>query len=231
MRFYRFLSALFLLFSLPIHSQFIVGWNGGYAFVPDLNKEIYIYNEINKSGLKKEMNLVHLNHGPALGARIGGDLFYEFLYSWKGASVTSKFDSANVPMVRQLKVYQYSFNFGFGFRANGWTIGASFDFGRFRGKGRRGTEANIKNIAFEKLWTDPNPFGLLSRIVPVHYTIFAEYKYKIFGFRPYVQFAAMKIDLGTLDYWLLGTYLNYGEFMQEKFVNCGMMVSIQIGKN
>jgi hypothetical protein len=229
-RFYFILTVLLIPITTSAQSL-IVGYNAGYGFARDLNRELYIYNAINGHQIKKEMGPAHWFKGPTAGFRIGNEAFYELLYTWKACNVHSEFDSANVPFVRQLRVYQYSFQHAMGIRVGNVSFGASVDYGRFRGKGRRGPESGIKDQEWEMIWKNENPFGLLSLVIPTRYTLFTEFHWGLGAVRLFCQFAPMQSDLGYLDHWLFGTYLNYGKYMRDHFTNFGVMVSLHVGRN
>jgi hypothetical protein len=212
-------------------AQLIVGWSGGYGNPQELNRVLYIYNAVNRQGLSKEMQPVHWNQGFAGGYRLGGELFFELLYSRKRILVHSEFDSSGVAFERQLKVLSNTWNFAMGYQDEHAAIGLSIDFGRFKGLGRRGPTAGIDDQTFEKLWVlDKTRFlGISGYKLYTSVTAFAELKYGIIALRAYVQYALMRNQMERLDTWLLGSQLNFAEFEHDKYSNAGLMVSIQIG--
>jgi hypothetical protein len=223
----------FILFSIESSAQFMIGWNAGYGNARELNREIYIYDAINRSGLKKEMKEVHWNQGPAIGFRAGGDGgFLELIYSRKKAMVSSTFDSASVPFTRQMKVYSNTWNLGFGMNKSGWGIGMSFDFGRFKGFGRRGPEDGIKDVAWKRLWVLDRTrlLGIAVARLYITETFFVERKVGIFSVRLYAQLFGMREQLDGLDSWLFGADLNYAMPSEEHFNNYGIAVFINLGK-
>ncbi len=233
MRFSRFLFLLTLLISFQAHAQFLIGWLGGYGTPHELNREIYIYNEINSSGLKKKMHEVHWNQGPIIGFRIGDEKFGELTYSRKRASVHSEFDSAGISMSRQMKVYCNTWNFTFGIKSNGWCLGGSVDLGRFKGFGRRDQTSLIKKEPWRRLWVIDNTrlIGIAIFRLYITETVFVERSFGRVNFRLYAQLFGMKRQLDGLDNWLFGSGLNYGLAQEERFTNYGIAVFLNLGKN
>jgi hypothetical protein len=225
-----FLTVLFIGVKLP--AQFMIGWNGGYANPRELNREIYIYDAINGPNLTKKMQPVHWNQGPLIGMRIGNEGFVEFTYTRKKAAVSSEFDSSSVPMIRQMKVFCNTFNLGFGYTSNNWTIGGSFDFGRFKAFGRRGTVEGIKDQDWQRLWVLNKTRILLIAVDRAYITesVFVERAFGIVSVRAYVQFGGMKKRMDGLDPWLFGTELNYADPNEERFPNYGLSVFFKLGK-
>lgn len=219
---------------LSAQKRFVIGWSGGYAFPNELNRELYIYDAINRPNLKKEMPLVHWYQGPALGMRFGDDLYFEMLYTRKRSFVASEFDSSGVAMTRQLKVLLNTWNFGLGIRSNGWGIGTSFDFGRFKGKGRRGPEASIKDQDFQNLWVLDNRrlVGFAVYKFTIAETFYIEHSLGSFaGLRLYAQLHYTKMQMDGLDPWLFGRGLNYFVNNEARFTNVGAMLYFNLGKN
>lgn len=219
---------------LSAQKRFVIGWSGGYAFPNELNRELYIYNAINRPNLKKEMPLVHWYQGPTLGMHFGDDRYFELLYSRKRALVASEFDSSGVAMTRQLKVLLNTWNFGLGTRVNGWGIGTSIDFGRYKGKGRRGPESEIKSQDFQKLWVLDNKrlLGIAIYQLTIAQTFYVERSFGNFaGLRLYAQIHYMKMQMDGLDPWLFGRGLNYFVYNEGRFTNVGAMLYFNLGKN
>lgn len=233
MRISRFLLLLSLLLSFQANAQFLIGWCGGYATPHELNREIYIYNEINSSNLTKKMKEVHWYQGPQIGFRYGEERFGEFTYSRKRAMVRSEFDSAGISMTREMKVFCNTINFGFGIAGDGWRIGASFDFGRFKAFGRRDQTSLIKEEPWRRIWVINNTriMGIAMYRLYLTETIFVDRTVGRFDFRLYAQLFGMKKELDGLDYWLFGTQLNYGLAQEERFTNYGITVFINLKRN
>ncbi len=215
--------------------QLVLGWSGGYATPRELNREIYVYNAVNSAGLKKPMQEVHWNQGPAFGYRFSDDNFYvELIYSRKRAMVSSEFDSSGIAMARQLKVLSNTYNFGFAWRRNGWAIGASFDAGRFKGKGRRGEKGGIKGQDWERLWVldDTKVFVFSAFRLYLAQTLFVERSFgDIATVRLYAQVNGRKSNMDGLDKWLFGRGLNHFVHNEDRFTSYGVMFYFTIGKN
>lgn len=221
-----------LLLSVAARAQFIIGWSGGYALCRELNREIYVYDQIN-GALTKEMKPVHWYQGLVIGFQSPGDgPFGELTYNRKRAMVSSEWDSSGVEMTRQLKVLCNTFNLGFGYRNSGWTIGISCDLGRFKGKGRRGVKSSIGDQEFERLWVLDRTrlLGIAVYRLFAQETIFVERNFGFINFRLYAQLPGMSSQLDGLDTWMFGQDLNFGMHQHERFFNLGAQVTFSIGK-
>lgn len=219
------------LLPFAAHAQFIFGWSGGYAIPRELNREIYIYNAVNRQNLTKEMDLVHWYNGPVVGLRFGEVGFAEMYYSRKRAMVSSEFDSTGIEMARQLKVLCNTYQFGGGVYVGKVAFGASIDLGRFKGFGRRGVKASLDDTEFERLWVrDRTRIWFISAYrLYVATTVYAELKLSIFAIRAFAQFGANTCKMDGLDRWLFGSPLNAHHYNEDRFTNYGLMLSIQLG--
>lgn len=224
------------LFAFPLWSsaQFVLGWSGGYATPHELNRVLYVYNSVNKAGLTKEMKPVHWCQGPMIGFQYNqSDLMLELSYSRKRAKVASEFDSSGVAMTRELKVLSNTYNFGFGYHlGEHFTIGGSFDLGRFKGKGRRGPKDGIGDQDWDRLWVKDKTrlLGISIYRLYLAETVFAELNMGIVNLRFYAQVLGMRAKLDGLDHWLFGNQLIFGEDEYESMVNYGICLYVKLGK-
>lgn len=225
----------FLLLALitigEARAQFIVGWSAGYAPTRELNREIYVYNAINGHNLTKEMNEVHWYQGPVVGFRYtASDGFIELLYNRKRTVVGSEFDSSGVEMTRELKTLLNTWNFGIGRGNEEWTIGCSFDFGRYKGFGRRGTKSAIGDVAWDKLWVLRSTRILfISTKLVLTETIFIERHFEFINVRLFAQFPGISVEMDGLDSWLFGGDLNYASAQKQRPFNIGTSITFSIG--
>lgn len=224
----KFLVPLFLFFSLSGNAQFLIGYTGGHCGLRELNREIYVYNVMNKP--VKPMKEINWYQGPTIGFRTGGSPFLEVTYNRKKAFTHSEFDSSGVVMNRQMKVYCNTLNFGIGGRIDSWSFGGSMDFGRFKGFGRRGPEETIKDQEWRRLWVVDNKHILfLSVRLYCTATFWIEKSFGIMSVRLYTQPFAFKQEMDGLDRWFFGGDLNYGKGNEEKFGNTGIAVYLNLG--
>lgn len=220
---------------VQLHAQFVFGWSGGWAPCRELNREIYVYNQVNKHGLGKEMEPVHWYQGPVIGFRKGEEdgAFVELLYCRKRCKVASEFDSSGVAMTRQIKTLCNTYNLGFGFQGGGWRIGMSFDAGRFKGFGRRGTADGIGDTAWDRIWVVDKKrlIGISIYRLYISESIFVEKSFAdgIINIRGYLQLPGTKAQLDRLDQFLFADELNFGEYQHQSFWNFGMSLTIAIG--
>lgn len=220
----------FLCISANAPAQFSIGWTGGHTNLRELNREIYVYNTLNGSGLTKQMKEVHWCQGPIIGFRSSGNVYFEAYYNRKKTHTSSSFDSASIPMNRQMKVFSNTFNFGLGFRSNNWAIGGSMDFGRFKGFGRRGPESSIKDQKWQRLWVQDNTriIGISVRLYFAA-TFYVERTIGIATIRLYTQPFAFKQPMDGLDHWLFGADLDYAQPNEERFGNTGIALFLNLG--
>ncbi len=220
---------------VQLHAQFIFGWNAGWAPCRELNREIYVYNQINKHGLEKEMGEVHWYQGPVIGFRSGSDEggFVELLYSRKRCKVGSEFDSAGVSMSREIKTLCNTFNLGFGYQSDGWRIGVSVDAGRFKGFGRRAPTSGIGDVEWDRIWVQDKRrlVGISIYRLYLAETIFIERSLAdgILNVRAYCQLPGTNAQLDGLDEFLFKQELNFGNYQHEIFWNFGASITIAIG--
>ena len=233
MKISRFVIFPCLLFSFQAFSQLVIGWSGAYMNPKELNREIHVYDKLNGSGLTKQMQNVHWCQGLVVGLQKGNDDFFgEITYNRKTCIVASQFDSAGIGMKRQMKVQSNSFNFGVGRRSNGFVYGASLDFGKDKGKGRRGQSSGIKKEKWNRLWTQDSNF--LIQLQP-GMTFYVGYQKKVFGIRIFYQWEFVKGLMDGLDHWMFGYPLNGTPALpvgqETKFSNAGIALTISLGKN
>ncbi len=231
MRNFKFIILLLFVFAIRGNAQFMIGYTAGHCSPRELNREIHIYNVLNTE-LTKKMHEINWFQGPTIGVRSRSDVYFELMYSRKKASTFSKFDSSGVDMMRQMKVYGNTLNFGFGTRIDGWAFGGSMDFGRFKGFGRRGPEASIKDLAWQRLWVvDNNRILGISVRLYFAFTFYVEKTIGIATIRLYSQQLAFKQGMDGLDNWLYGAGLNFGKDQEDSFRNTGIAVYLNIGGN
>ncbi len=225
------ITILLLATFVPLSAQFIIGWSGGYAPNRELNREIYVYNAINGHNLDKKMGEVHWYQGPVVGIRLPRDGGYvELLYNRKRSKVSSDFDSSGVAMNRELKTLLNTWNFGFGFGNDLWTIGGSFDVGRYKGFGRRGTSSGIGDLPWDRIWTlDNTRILFISVRTVITETIFVERHFGFMNVRLFAQFPGVSTEMDGLDGWLFGSDLNYAKAQKQRPFNVGAMITLSIG--
>ena len=228
------ITLLAFIAGVPLSAQFIIGWSGGYAPNRELNREIYVYNAINRHNLSKEMGEVHWYQGPVVGIRVpmSSTAYVELLYNRKRIKVSSEFDSSGVTMARELKTLVNTFNLGFGIGNENWTFGCSVDFGRDKGFGKRGVAENIGDQAWQRLWLveQYRILGISNRLVLTE-TIFVERHLGFINIRLFAQLPGISSETDRLDAWLFGADLNYAKAQVHRPFNVGAMITVSIGKD
>jgi hypothetical protein len=244
MRRLKFILPLVLLFAINGQAQLIIGYTAGHTGLRDLNREIYVYNQINAHQLDKSMHELHWFQGPVVGFRTPGNVYFELTYNRKKASTRSVFtDTASgTEFNRQIKVYCNTYNFGVGFRADGWSFGGSMDFGRFKGFGRRGPGSSIKDTAWTRLFVVERTriIGISVRLYFAA-TFWVERTVGIATIRLYTQPLAFKQPMDGLDSWFFPNRyatdpaghgdMDFGAPNEEHFLNSGISIFLNIGGN
>jgi hypothetical protein len=214
-------------------AQFVFGWSGGYSPNHELNRMIYVYNEVNKHALSKEMAPIHWYQGMVIGFRSPEEGPYlELLYTRKRTKVESEWDSSGVAMTREIKALVNTWNFGIGYQSGGWRVGFSMDLGRYKGFGRRGPESGIGDQKWKRIWeVDNTRIYLFSVRLTCSETVYVERQ--IGGFvnvRLFAQLPGIGTELDVLDNWLFGSDLNFAMDQEQQIFNFGAAVTIAIGK-
>lgn len=201
---------------------------------------IYVYNSVNAPNLSKQMPEMHLFQGPAIGfRRTFDDGYLEMVYNRKMSCVTSEFDSAGVPMQRQLKFVSNIYNWGGAVSANGWSAGLSFDFGFCKMKGKRAAKDGFGGFDYTWITTPERFLRFINRILPDANTVWIERDLgRIASFRLYAQMFWFPTDMWseksgeTIDHWFFGgNGLNYGMHMVQRFNSFGAVLYLKFGGN
>lgn len=242
MRLPKFLFPFAFLISANLSAQLIIGYNGGHTGLRDLNREIYVYNQINAHQLDKPMHELHWFQGPVVGFRTPGSPYFEMTYNRKKVRTQSVFtdSTSGQEYNRQIKVYCNTFNFGFGVRVDDWSFGGSMDFGRFKGFGRRGPSASIKDTTWTRLFVVDNT-RLIGISVRLYFaaTFWVERTVGILTVRLYTQPLAFRQPMDGLDNWFFpnrysadpggGGYIDYASPNEQNFLNSGISIFLNIG--
>lgn len=218
----------FLLFlfaficSLPSYSQvnLQIGYGMGYTNPRDMNKVIYLYNQLHYN-LDKTMPKIHFTHGYVIGVSFGTRLKFEIHRTSRRALVTAEQGDT----VRQFRFITNSINFGLSWGPNPkWDFGGSVDIGNFKGFGRIGPKDDKPK--FERYFVIDNSILLRSQ---VGLTVFAQRNFGHLSARLYYQFQPFTRSLDIMDTRLLGGSIVAFDHLQSKASNLGLEIMFRIG--
>jgi hypothetical protein len=218
------------LLAIRTEAQFQVGYKFGYWNPSEINRVIYLYNEVNDNGvyhLEKRMPQVHWFQGISVGFGFTEDNFFsELRWTNRHSVVSSKFkDKDGIIQERSLKLRSNFLDLGFGFATENFKIGLSMGIGNFKGWGK--PFPNQPADEYTKLFQIDN--NLLIR-TQAGFTPFMQFNFaKVVGFRIFYQIAAMQMNLDYIDSWLVGKQvISLGE-LEGKGSNFGVELSINLG--
>lgn len=234
-------SVLFLI-SENSNAQFFfrAGYNVGLTNPKELNRVIYIHNQINSiyyvSG--KEMNKVK-NFGGiqiAMGSEWEENSGWEM--SWTNRHHVSKSDFIfqGQKVNRYLKVRSNNFGLGFYGGSENIAIGGSLDFGNFKGFYKREDDTS-RNAKYVSVFQNKSVFGGTSddadhniiRTLQMGFTPFIQFKAGPVGLRLFYQWQFMKLPIDNIDNKLLGADIEEYNYLEDKMSSFGLMLFLQFG--
>lgn len=219
---------------------FRAGYNIGLTNPNELNRVIYIHNQINSlyylSG--KEMNSVKDFGGIqiAMGSEFDESSGWEMSWTNKHHVSKSDFIYQGQKVNRYLKVRTNNFGIGFYGGSDHLSIGGSLDFGNFKGFYKR-TDDTSKNAKYVSVFqnqlvfggsSDEEDHGLL-RTLQMGFTPFIQYKAGPLGIRLFYQWQFMNLPLDNIDNKLVGADIEQDNVLQDKMNNFGLMLFLQLG--
>jgi hypothetical protein len=225
---YAITIALFLM-STALYGQFNLqlGYGIAYGNPSDLNRLIYVYNNVQGDNLTKKMPKVHFLHGYTIGVSIGSDFKFEIHRTSRRGNVMAEATVNGVDYIRQLQIISNTLNFGASFAPSPkWDFGASLDIGNFKGFGRTGPAAD--KLKYERLFVLDNSLIMRTRF---GFTVFAQRNFGRLSARLYWQWMPFTKSLDGLDSWLLnGQQIIENHHLEDKMSNLGLEVFFRIGK-
>lgn len=225
---YIFLLSIFLLANVSYGQVNLqLGYGMAYANPADLNRLIYVYNNVQGDNLTKQMPKVHFLHGYTIGVSFGSELKLEVHRTSRRGNVTAKATVNGEDYIRQLQIISNTLNFGFSYAPSAkWDFGASLDIGNFKGFGRTGPAAD--KLKYERLFVLDNSLIMRTRF---GFTAFAQRNFGRISARLYWQWMPFTKPLDRVDSWMLnGQQIIENHHLEDKLSNLGLEVFFRIGK-
>ncbi|MEI7801323.1 MAG: hypothetical protein WCI97_01635 [Bacteroidota bacterium] len=233
---------LLFLVSEKSDAQFFfrAGYNVGFTNPKEVNRVIYIHNQINSiyyaSG--KEMSKVN-NFGGiqiAMGSEFEKNSGWEMSWTNKHHVSKSEFQYQAQTVNRYLKVRTNNFGLGFYGGSDHIAFGGSLDFGNFKGFYKR-TDDTSKNAKYVSVFQNQLVFGGSSdqadhsilRTLQMGFTPFIQLKSGPIGLRIFYQLQFMNMPLDNIDNRLVGADIETDNQLEDKMSNFGLMLFIQLG--
>ncbi len=238
-----FISAIFFITTFNCEAQFYfrAGYNLGFAKPREINKVIYIHNQINSNYYNvsgNELNEIK-NFGGihiATGSEFGENSGWEMSWSNKHHVSKSEFLFQSQKVNRYLKVRTNNFGLGFYGGGENIAVGGSLDFGNFKGFYKR-TDDTSKNAKYVSVFQNQGDFFGYSdnadhdllRTMQVGFTPFIQFKAGPVGLRVFYQWQFMRLTIDNIDNKLLGGDIEAYNELHDKMSNFGVLFFLQLG--
>lgn len=206
------------------------GYGVSYCNPGDINRLIYVYNNVNRASITKEMPKVHFMHGYDLGVTFGDRFKIEIHRTSRRANVMAEGMVNGESRFRQLRIISNTMGFGFGAAVSRrWDLGFSIDIGNFKGFGRTGAKG--ENPKYDRLFIINDMAGKQISRVQFGFTMYAQRNFGRFGARLYWQWQAIKKPLDRIDSWMLnGQQIIENHQLEDKVSNLGFQLLFRLGK-
>lgn len=239
------LLPLFLLFAFHFSSAqfyFRPGYNIGLCNPKEINKVIYIHNQLNSGyyATGKKMHEVKTFGGiaVAIGSEWDENSGWELQWQNKHSIVRSQFEYQGQTIVRDLKIRTNMLNYGMYYGNKHLSGGASLDFGNFKGFYKRAPKDSIKSAKYAYVFQALQPApGVVSDVkeknmlltLQMGLTLYGQVTMGPLGARLFYQFQFMNMDIDNLDYKLLGAKVQADNDLEDHFNNVGLLLFLKIG--
>lgn len=219
---------------------FRAGYNLALTNPHEINRVIYIHNQINNTyytsgnDLNEIKNLggIHI----AMGSEFDKNQGWEMSWSNRHHVSKSEFQYLGQTVNRYLKVRTNNFSFGFYGGGNDISFGGSLDFGNCKGFYKR-TDDTSKNAKFVSVFQNKQVFGgtvddadhnmLLT--TQLGFTPFVQIKEGPVGIRIFYHLQFINLGIDNLDNKLLGGDIEQDNQLQDRLSNFGLLLFFQFG--
>ena len=238
-----FIVILFLTGTLNCDAQFFfrAGYNLGFTNPREVNRVIYIHNQINNSfyyASGNDLNEIK-NFGGlqiAMGSEFSENSGWEMSWTNKHHVSKSEFLFQSQTVNRYLKVRTNNFGLGFYGGGENIAVGGSLDFGNFKGFYKR-TDDTSKNAKYVSVFQNKGDFFGYSenadhdllRTMQVGFTPFVQLKAGPVGLRFFYQWQFMRLAIDNIDNKLLGGDIEAYNELHDKMSNLGVLFFLQLG--
>ncbi len=233
---------LLILFKEKSNAQFFfrAGYNVGFANPHEVNRVIYVHNQINSSYYASGNDLNEIkNFGGihiAMGSEFEKNSGWEMSWTNKHSVSKSEFQFQGQKVNRYLKVRTNNFSLGFYGGGDVVAFGGSLDFGNFKGFYKR-TDDTSQNKKYVPVFQNQVDFGGASdlpdhnmlRTSQMAFTPFIQFKGGPFGLRIFYQWQFIRLPIDNIDNKLLGGDIEAYNDLQDKMNNFGVLLFIQLG--
>ena len=237
-----FALIIFLAATVNCNAQFFfrAGYNLALTNPNEINRVIYIHNQINSTyyasgnDLNKIKNLGGLHI--AIGSEFDENAGWEMSWSNRHHVSKSEFQFQGQKVNRYFKVRTNNFSLGFYGGGENIAIGGSLDFGNLKGFYKR-TDDTSKNAKYVSVFQNQVVFGGSSdepdhdllRTMQMGFTPFIQLKAGPFGMRFFYQWQFMRLAIDNIDNKLLGQDIEEYNDLQDRMSNFGILFFIQLG--
>lgn len=226
---YTILTSICLFFATALmgqHFNFYAGYGVAYASPGDVNRVIYVYNNVNRATLTKNMPKVHFFHGYTVGITYGGRFKIELSRTARRSDVFAQGEVNGEKRYRQLRVMSNTVGFGFQFApTEKLAFGLTYDIGNFKGYGRSGPVGDKPKLT----WLFVVDNSVLIR-TQMGFTFYAQRNFGRLSTRLYWQWQILQKRLDNLDSWMLNGQQIIDKYnLIGKMSNLGFQVFFRIG--
>lgn len=202
------------------------GYGVAYASPSEINRLIYVYNNVNRASITKEMAKVHFFHGYTVGITYGDRFKIELSRTARRSDVVAEGEVNGEKRYRQLRIMSNTIGLGCQLAlSRQWTVGLNYDVGNFKGFGRSAAVGDKPKLT--RLFTLDN--SIVAR-TQMGFTFFAQRNFGRLSARLYWQWQLLQKRLDIVDSWMLnGQQIIEDSQLQGKMSNLGFQVFFRIG--
>ncbi len=220
---------------------FRAGYNVGFANPREINRVIYVHNQINSIyyATGNDLNQIKTFGGLqiAMGSEFSEGSGWEMSWTNKHDVVKSEFQFNGQTINRELKVRSNNFGIGFYGGSKNISFGGSLDFGNFKGFYKRAPSDSIKSAKYVSVFQNDLVYGGSSdnashdilRTLQMGFTPFIQLKAGPVGLRLFYQWQFVHLPIDNIDNKLLGGDIEQDNQLEDKFNNFGLLFFIQLG--
>jgi len=239
----RLLSFFFLFICQFSSAQFYFrpGYSVGLCNPREINKVIYVHNQINSEYYTTGKKLPEIRTFGGLAVAIGSEsdhnTGWELQWQNKHDIVKSEFEFQGQTIERHLKIRSNMLSLGLYGGNKHFALGGSLDFANFKGFYKRAPKDSIDKADYVYVFQTKPAMGgstdekekniLLTSQMGL--TLFGQYTYGPLGARIFYQFQLMNKDIDNLDSRLLGGKIQTDNDLEDRFNNFGILLFLRLG--
>ncbi len=238
-----FLLLILLFGSQLSFAQFYlrVGYNAGLCNPREINKLIYIHNQINEEYYVTGKKLPEIKTFGGIAIAIGTEsdknTGWELQWQNKHNIVKSHFEYQGETIERVLNVRTNMLNIGFYGGNKHLAAGGSLDIGNFKGMYKRAPKDSIRKADYKYLFQTNDVMGGGSfekeknplMTTQIGLTLYTQISAGPLGARFFYQFQFMNMGIDDTDNGLLGADIQDSKNLEDHLNNFGVLVFLKIG--